>query len=1293
MYLNSHTSIVCYTRTYKLNREAVQELIYLPEIPQARFRPRFAARKIEDLANFGGELLHPHAMNSDLETRYENLPLRQEVILPLGDFLNRLVVRGHDGLYARQSVTREDAIRNHSMSLAATGQVLAPDTLNMVYHAKHQCYSALGVGGAADSGSLDTTDTEGSSATATAEANFPLFGVYNQKDNNTDAYDAVLGWGSAMSNTLKAAQRNSFMALWMTGGRRHSSQPVSATIRPWTTHTIDSEAAWNEAAEDFGLTFMHTSALSFVYQFKDELQRLASKTQYLSQELVGFIEKGMKGDFLRDQTPLETWLTIMFVEFGKALRTQRWTRNVVPINQLSVDNIAVSETGLLNGQSSGVVNPFYVELNKGAYGIQMMPYWVAPLIDREHFEYDETIDDVRDIHREDLFMGLKALLDAASLEMGMGWKGVGNPYLDFFESMDDAKLPDLTELGDLTAMRTLQMAGFENMEQFHNREQPTDNMQRWAFFDNMISDGTISQSARLDLAQDMAQLDSLPCLTGSRFKEGMQLLGPFENTEFHRATRFGEHTVDVEYRPWVLIRPMSYETKSFDLDATWSGDGAADTVTGYTTTTYPLYTLGADTLSMKPTDDVHTHVLAPWNFVDSDGGDCPVSNAANPTTTALTYHTDFTADTKTKWISWPSVDKGWNTFAKGQKHTNFDAVQGYGALRIGSHSVNADSNIEGVTWTWPYVGNTGGALGANSYQVISAGGAPTCPEAYWRVGFDGVYTSMVPLLNRVYKAWQGRTDGLFRRSELKNLLSFSAVNLHREMKMNTPEAFFAKFGREITLSMTCAATPYDPGLLLRHMNRHLTNGAYHARKDDTRFLVSPFVVEPSGIEDVFAAQHLMGFLMGLYGPGLGNRDAGALVYAFGDAVYRGSSTTSNFLRHALRKSHNFNPSVNETNFFPLNEGALVWPYYHPDYIATAGIDKSAISSGSGVGGCYVPWFTPNRSSTMRTFYQSYKAIDGAETYIACTPMGAWLGVDPKMIGNSWYQDQCKIFNMLTETVHYYGLRSTDPTVANLSCHSSSSSPEAWEPAHSGWDIGAGTTAELFAGHRTLFEIWRLDYQGNLLDKLRDGGTFGPAHVTDDDTDPLVLPAVDSLCTGFGTSSVASDVSIGGVNGTVDSLLSFRAPVEFLTANLSGVINQTDGYEDASPGGFQYGQSGAASEYRYVTNFNQDWLDYVENRSGGLNGTPADVVIWRRAAPQLLIYDEDVLDTDEGMLGALLWLGHRVSHPGQLTYLAVLNPDGTLGYEIRGQYSWGSGADVSASAETATGTEDIPEYEA
>jgi len=1253
----------------------------MDQIPNARFRPRYAHRKVEDLAIFGGELLHPAGYDptSEIEVS-EQLPLKQEAILGLGDFLNRLVMKDQTSLYTGQTLSREDilAILN-PFTHALEGQVLAPCTKKMVLDGMSITYPSL-----MDEGSGVDTDL------ATL-----VCGMYSDKG----PADAP---GNISSGPSSATPKNNVAQLFASGVSDQRLNLADYFLTPWIQNNPGSSSAsplpmmtdgqdanpttldFDVAMQYWALSYVHTSALSFIYQFRKELARLAGKTQYLSSELVGFFEKGLKGDFLRDQTVVETWLMIAFVELGKAIRTQRWTRNVRYTNsQSNASNSIIA---------NGVVNPFYTELNaKSTHGggqHSFAPWWVAPLVDREHYEYDETIDDVRDIHREDLFYGIKALLEAASLELGMGWKTLGNPYLDFFESMDDAKLPDLTDLSDVKAMRTMNMAGYTDMQQFHNREDPDAANMVMGFFSDLIQDGTISQSVRLDLQQDFEQLDNLPCITGNRFKEGAQLCGPFEHTSYHRKTRFGEHSLDTQYNPYVLMRPQSYVSGPgtyFDLH--WVGV-AGTNVWKSDFADQAAYDVGKAAAIAAPEDTLWegygirtnggTGILSAGSSSVTVSKDQTMWYDASAHTTRVEPDNDLTlyevdvdqaginATTTGRlieWISWPSIDKGWSSIAKGMKHKSGHILRGYGTINRGATRVSSDDALS----TQPYLLNTD--AGDGFFAWADYGGVPTAPDDYWRVGHDGILPALIPVLNKVYQNWTGRTSGLFRRSELKNLLSFTTINLKREMKMNTPEAFFAKYGKEILGMMGCGATGFDPAFTMRHANMQLTDGFAHPRSADTRSLITPYAIEASGIEDVFAAQHLLGFLCGLYGPSAENMQSVAVLpqssdtvvsdYIFGgdDAYstisaglldYRnwfqgpndGTSATD-WESTAVMK---FNTNVNEIKFMPLVCGPIVNPYlsggvYNANATTNQGLwDHSEFLDRS----CSL--FRPIRASSFKTFYHTYKPSDGAITYVGVTPLGVNEAGLSDHWGNGWAMAQAQTYDLLTEEVGPYGYPSiaTDADSGTLS-------------------VSGGTTAEVIAGQMDVFRLWRLD-------------AVTGAHPRASPTYPNQNWNVPSLCTNFGTGSTPTLTS--PVLG-FDDLPTYAINTAFLGNTISDVIDAQNleytAVDDLVPWSPQQ---------------NASYLAYLEDRAGSINGTPLDVNVWRQHAPSLLMYDQDLLDTDEGMLGAVLWLGHRISHPGQITYLSTINADGTIGYEIRSSYSWGAGANVALDiGATPTGGDD------
>lgn len=1189
--------------------------------PEARFRETYSARRIEDLANFGGEMVYPLDVDNNGNTLYETLPLKTEQILDLSSWLSRLVTRDSEGKYTGQTASREEILEMiDRTAYLDQGMVLGPSTKMIAAGGKSLKYcptTALGRDVPLGTSSLQLSISGGlSNLTKNQVAQLYIRG-WHGADHTGPTANTTASYAIHQPDTLPTAG-----AILGSGG--------ASTFDSWAQSVAGAGYDTKLLGDWIALQQIHTSALSWMYQFRKELKKLSTQTQYMSSEMVGFYEKGLKGSFLRHYTNEEVYVMIQLVELGAAIRRARWTPNQV---------------------TGDTLNSWYCDININGEKYTAAPWWIAALHDRYHFTFDEQVDDVRDIHREDLFHGLKALFEAASLEYGAGFKSLNVPYLDFFEDMVSGTVPDLTNMDDLKAMKTLWHTGYSEMEQFFNREVPGTKALKLAFFRDMIKDGAIAQNSKLLLQQDFEQLDKLPCITGSRFKEGMQMCGKFEYTTEHRLTRFGQHSVDVSVTPFISMRPLKHWSTVRDNGEKWAHTSDYGVRAGAL----------ANDINLSEMEDM------------LNGTDCQ-------------------AEFYTEWVAFPSLDKGWASLAAGMQHSQGHPWLGYGTVVLGETDLNQamgearPSSISVPSATKLH--NPSGSI----YLFTNFGGHTMFPEGYWRVGYDGIITSFVPVITEIYKHWMGRTSGLFRRSELKNLLSFPSYNLKSEMTMMTPDPLFANHAKEIFGIMGCGGRGYDPGITIRNTDRRLDDMIVHIPDSDVDNLVTPYFVEASSIEDCFAAQHVLGFLTGMYGPGLREHHDGIPEYGditsmtaavnssaitadqsrlapwirLGLGAYTGTSsdkavTGGSDLDEVLLLNHmRYNNQVPEMSYYPLLRGPACHPLGLQEF-------SSGIYSGTGISN--VDMVAPTRASCFRTFYHTYKSLDGGETRVGVTQLGQL----PSLQYNAGPLSGTIDLNALNalELAQLYDSASTPGTAAEVLASRQNVLPffnyltEEVETT-----MTSGTQAELLPGFAGVFETWRLTEGDDVVYNTSLSAAERQA---------VLEGAVSSTCTSFGTMSSPAESG-----STLTSAIATKYPSLSSPPSIMGYRTSPTAITSV------LAAAGAAPSTYFD---NRDYVEYLELRSGSRKGVPSDVRLWRERAPGLFIYDQDVLDTDEGVLGGILYLGYRIAHPGRVTYAAVLNPNGEIGYEVRNAYSWGSTAvAIEAPEGTVTGEDTPPAVE-
>jgi len=1281
----------------------------LREMPAQKYREVYSSRRLEDKANFGGELTQPVKNTFDASTgersrTIEKLPLMTETQLDVGEFLGRLNIKKFDGPVVGQTLHREEILGAiDPVAFAQSGQVVAPQTRGVWGYANWNAYGTYGGKKTGDTTKnfLSTqnvytlyTKSDGTSAKVRTKAgNTDIAGMAN----NDFAQVIVKGSlarngtdGIKLQPTVPKAWCLSGVSAEQTGQFRHRWAPHKGNgttstdllnglvvenlgtgdgLYPTSFDCQESTALvdmapHNELILDYvSQSLVHSSALSFIYQYRDELESIASQTQYLSSELVGFYEKGLKGDFLRYWSKSEISLMFALVELGAAVRRQAFVRNALAptAGKMDTDHMYLS----------GTMNPFfcYVDSIKSkssgeavtTTSVQRMytPWWLTMLLDRHYFEYDSAVDDVRDIHREDLFQGIRMVLEAASMEYGMITASTGRPYLDFFEDFMSAGLRDFTVMDDVKTLRSLLMAGYEHAESFNNFGSVVSS--GYEYFKDFLQSNRIAETVRLDHQKNMDELDRLSVMTGDMFKLGQQLMGDFEYTDEHRLTRFGSKSIDVRFKPVINWRPLSYTwvfkntTTADPISLTNFHDhigGATGAVGQLNLANIATASLGGTAVgSLDPTDKEH------WIEVLKGMHDQTRSYTA--------------------WIAFPRLTKGLASLTSSGTLDFADPFVGYGNVRVNT------TNATNVTYS-PLVSTMTNSVdkygfialdtahlvlddnyvdlsGGNVVRVLVNPVALAASYQYWNLGDEGLFPGLIRSLNKVYQAWQGRTSGLFRRSELKNLLSFTTYNIARELKMNTPDAYLQKNAKNILGMMGCGASGFSPGFMVRRVNRKLGDVSVHARSStgvfgsptsvdtDADLLFSPYYGEATEIEDMFFAQHLLGMLTGLYGhdfyslklPGsyvvtdLGSGTITAEVVLSGAIPYPIDGTAvSGLMRTVIHRdasgtitlenrATNFDTlggkfnmhysGQREVGFFPINSSCTnrVIP---PTIIGTKGLNFNVQLSTLLSASCRNDWYSTATGSAGSN--DSLFIVDaiGDHTRYSCMRTFFYYyraldGDDSRVTvtnvipeGPIHFAYQAEVFNFRTETEG--GMATTN-----------------------------GTTFDLIPGHRHMYLVWNVF------------GADTPYTFTVPSDFATGLP---SLCATFGNGAVPTT---DGSN--VPGLTGFRSNAAVNTLLESDTLTNEGFFNNGA------------------------WLRYLENRLGGLasenNGAdaePEDILRWRGAAAGLMIYDQDILDSSEGFLGSLLYITFGVVHPGMLTYAATLKSDGDIGYEVRGTYGWG-----------------------
>jgi len=1267
----------------------------LKEIPKTRFREIYGGRRIEDKAVFGGELTQPLTKQTGAPIEYEQLPLLSETCLDFGRMFNRLNVKKFDGKLIGQTLDREEILAAIDPRVYMnSGQVVAPNTRNMWNGRPNLVYGNAGIAGT--SGFLaaqgksglyaDGTDLAASNDISSLSVNqraqlqirgkaggtsitlSPRVGTQwiGQAAGSASDADKFGKWAESRFNysldtgvlvgdaTLTKAKETSMAGdMYMSG---HGSS------------TLFTE---NELILDYmANNLVHSSALSFLNQYGDALINVASQTQYLASELVGFYEKGLKGDFLRHYSADEVTVMFALVELGAALRRQVVVRNTI--------DKTVSDTLNLNG----AISPFFMYVDKlGTNSVKRMytPWWLTMLVDRHYFEYDETVDDVRDIHREDLFQGIRVLLEAASLEYGMIVKSTGTPYLSFFKDFESATLPDYSDLSSVPSLRSLLMAGYSSAEAYASFDDP--DTAGFSFFKEFLANNRIVETERLDLQKDYASMNDIAVITGDMFKMGQQLLGDFEYTTHHRLTRFGSKSIDVKVKPDMCWRPLSYR-------AVYQSESGSDNgklrVGGTPQAPFALLETGTSTTDKEA---FLTAYLAAGND----------------------------ANVFCDWVAFPSLKKGWSSKLHNVCHEMNDMYLGYGHVRTGSGVENQktmyptftiDGDVHRLNGTVALAQDVKaygmGTIDVNSlklfmYKDVHTGDnishinlsipAPLCPASYWRLGVTGMLANFVLRTNRVYQAWQNRTSGLFRRSELKNLLSFPSYNLARELKMNTPDPNLAKNAEHILGIMGCGASGYSPAFTNRSVNRKLGNSMIHSRSStgvygnggvplDADILVSPYAGSASGVEDMFFSAHLLSFLTGLFSENLRslklpfcyrfNADGTITTIATGAlmtpvALVEGNpnsgihrldvsltppalaivqhDATADPASLAISKQRTSNVSgANEFDYFPIGDGPM--NRFHSGLVGGTVRDPSSSTT----------WSASSWTDFRNTVAGSTKdpiSMLGSDHH---TDSSGGNNDDTVFIS---FEESGHLVNYSGMRTYYHYFKPLDGDETRVTV-TTQGLPNATDYIHEnavdnvevfnfrlevaqGIHESNGTTYDLIPGHRDIFKVW------NVFETATTPTTAAAFATTDWDT------VVPSLCASFGTASYKSD-SFSNVPGLAGFALDDIPVMKYLGGVMDGKFD------------------------------NAQWIQYLETRLGGLPGSdgsgaePADILKWRGAGAKVFLYDQDVLDHSEGLLGSLLYITYGITHPGQLTYAAVLSNDGGVEWELRDSYGWG---DVSS----------------
>jgi hypothetical protein len=602
-----------------------------------------------------------------------------------------------------------------------------------------------------------------------------------------------------------------------------------------------------------------------------------------------------------------------------------------------------------------------------------------------------------------------------------------------------------------------------------------------------------------------------------------------------------------------------------------------------------------------------------------------------------------------EWIGFPSIETGWAVFAEGVLHRGGHIALGYGSTMIGETPVTLLSSEEaaepffsgnalGITMTTPELTDTNTGAG-NHLSWKCHGGLPLSHTSYWSPGINSILPSLFTVLHDVYASWQNRTSGLFNRSELKGMMSWQSINLRSEMTMTTPNAKLSKYGKEIFNFMLCAGTGWDVGYTARTVDRQLQDQRFHNRNGVPDLLLAPWNMESSGVEDTFSAMHLISMLQGLFGPNRTDCNHGTtLAYGLSGATPGSGGVNdvdpyeSTFRGVALQEAENaqrFNARVIEFSLFPRVTGSLA-PIPGNDWASANTCDADR-------------GHDPGRASFVRTIYDGPVARDGADRRIAITAMARWIRPDATEASEEHATQDLSTFGPAGKGASWFA--TAQIPVYNFMSEHVMATPN---------NAVYGASLEYIPGHRQIFRVWRLDHQTDMAGNH-----------------PAVV-GVKSLCSSFGVSGnhLATGSAVENANG--DVLPGFALgtiPALTYTSEITGLPIVPTEWD------------------------NNNILQYFEQRLGTIGQEPSDVRIWTENAPKLLVYDQDLHDHNEAMLGAILDLEYGVNHPGYITLLSVIKYDGSEEYRIEGSYGWEGGVkmeDLDAVEASVTATEG-PDY--
>jgi len=550
----------------------------------------------------------------------------------------------------------------------------------------------------------------------------------------------------------------------------------------WAQDTTGRNTAWDHIA----LQMVHTSALDAVIQWKPELDSLRSAlAHFRMNESVGFYERSGRGTLWNMLSDTDTMVAMWLTHLGYYQRVGKLPDNL---------NHASAQAN----EFAGFYNPFVglrVRNYDNAGGVrEWYPDWVARLVDNKNFTYVAETPEYG-ISLEDMFLGFNALMEAACLEEGLAARATFTPQLEFFDEAASGKMHDYQSEDartSTTTLRSLAMLGLATQDEYLTPTSVSnmDRRHQYAYFNSFLEAGQINNTAKMDHANNMADLENVRGLMTllEPFKTGMQQLGVSTTTIYDRTYRDGSlANVKLNLVPTAAMRVQ---------------------------TSPLLAAVGNDNSIHNGMDQDVAYLVNGANGITNSLGihasqivDCGVGMLGNQVSNWANVH-----------VVWPSTMAGYNQFDRLYQHA-----------RTMTH-INTGQSAGQIAYITSNLGNLGyGAVCTPLGHHLSGGNdVGTWHTEIWSLNRNNQLVHLIRAVADTLGYWVTASNALPRKSNL-TIVAPTALNLVREMTMMQGEALVQQNLPYIMHMLHCGMHTQRFSLQARHTDRQLSNFDVHAR--------------------------------------------------------------------------------------------------------------------------------------------------------------------------------------------------------------------------------------------------------------------------------------------------------------------------------------------------------------------------------------------------------------------------------------------------------------------------------